>query len=60
MSTSAPETPVKKIPIPVPPIDPEKIALLLHEQQEAVQAELRRLAEAKTVSQETMRREINY
>ncbi len=49
-----------KMPIQVPPIDPEKVALILHQQQEAVQAELQRLEEAKVVSRETMQREVSF
>lgn len=50
----------KPTPIQVPPIEPEKVALVLNQQREAIQTELRLLEEAKVVSQETMQREVSY
>jgi predicted transcriptional regulator len=50
----------KRRPIRVPPIEPEKVAVALRREREAVQAELRQLEEAKLVSQETMQREVSF
>ena len=47
-------------PIQVPPIDIEKVANHIRDQRQAVQAELRRIEEAKVVSQETMRLEVSH
>lgn len=46
------------MPIILPPLDIARIAAELEAQQEAVEEELRRLEEAKHVSQETMQRAI--
>jgi hypothetical protein len=48
------------MPIQVPPVEPEKVALVLNQQRELIQAELRLLEVAKVVSQETMQREVSF
>jgi hypothetical protein len=60
MTTPTTEVPEKKMPIQIPPVEPEKVAAVLLQQREVVQAELRQLEEAKMVSQETMQREVSY
>ena len=52
--------PEKKTPIQVPPVEPEKVAVELQCQREAVQSELRQLEKARSVSQETMQREVSF
>lgn len=53
-------TPDRDVPgeIQVPPIDPEKVAAILDQKNEEVQAELKKLEEAKKVSQKTMQKVI--
>ncbi len=60
MTTPTTGVPEKKLPIQIPPVDPEKVALLLDSQRDAVQAELNRIEQAKIVSQETMQREVSF
>ncbi len=60
MITTKTEEPEKKMPIQVPQIEPEKVAIELQKQREAVLAELQQLEKAKIVSQETMQREVSY
>ncbi len=60
MTPFAMEAAEAKKPIQIPPIEPEKVAVELQRQREAVQTELQLIEKAKTVSQETMQREVSY